>query len=401
MIKVVWLCHLSNTQLKRHFDRENVNEFAPWISLLIDLLKNRNDLDIHIVAPNVFTNKDSCFFLDGINYHFYRYLPIPFYTKLFRKAHTFLNIQKLTNFYWIRRKICMIIDTINPDIIHLHGAENPYYSIGIIKYFKIKPTLVSIQGFVRNTHENSSVVSERVIVEEEILSKAKNIAIRASFMKNYLRRINPNVSFYWVQYPYKRPSIFTNIVKNSDVVFYGRICKDKGIEDLIHAIGMLYIWKKKVTLNVIGTISKNYSNYLKKIADDYGVWGNISFINFLPTQNDLHFHVAHSKICVLPTYDDIYSGTIVESMFMKIPVIAYKVDGLLDLDSPNNQTIILVEKGDIMGLAKSISNLLADTGMQNIISENAFNHVNNLFMEEEISISLMKSYKTIIDNFNI
>ena len=43
-------------------------------------------------------------------------------------------------------------------------------------------------------------------------------------------------------------------------------------------------------------------------------------------------HAINARICVLPTYHDILPGTILESMFMKLPVIAYDVTGLSELN---------------------------------------------------------------------
>ena len=72
-IKVVWLCHLCNNQLKLFFNRPEINEFAPWMSIMIDLFKNREDIELHIVSPNVFNNKNVLAKIDGVNYYFYKH----------------------------------------------------------------------------------------------------------------------------------------------------------------------------------------------------------------------------------------------------------------------------------------------------------------------------------------
>ena len=66
---------------------------------------------------------------------------------------------------------------------------------------------------------------------------------------------------------------------------------------------------------------------------------------------DVFKEAIKAKICVLPTYYDVIPGTIIESMFMKIPVVAYAVGGIPTLND-NVETVRLVDKYDINGLAK-------------------------------------------------
>ena len=74
--KIVWLCHFSNTEIKAQFHENKVQEFAPWISLLIEIVSKIENIELHIVSPNHFTNVDSNFKLKGIHYHFYKHIPI-------------------------------------------------------------------------------------------------------------------------------------------------------------------------------------------------------------------------------------------------------------------------------------------------------------------------------------
>ncbi len=56
-IKVVWLCHFASTEIKEYFKTPEVKEMAPWIFNLIALFQESNEIDLHVVAPNIFTNK--------------------------------------------------------------------------------------------------------------------------------------------------------------------------------------------------------------------------------------------------------------------------------------------------------------------------------------------------------
>ena len=50
-------CAICNEEMKQHFGKLSVNNFAPWI----DVFKNEAKTittELHIVAPNVYSNKD-------------------------------------------------------------------------------------------------------------------------------------------------------------------------------------------------------------------------------------------------------------------------------------------------------------------------------------------------------
>jgi len=397
MLKVVWLCHLSNSKLKKHFNVTNVNEFAPWISILIEMFKNNKDIEIHIVAPNVFTNKDTFFVLDGIHYYFYKHKPIPLFNKYFLKIHSILKIEERTNYLFVKRKISKIIGFIKPNIIHIHGVENPYYAVGFFKHYKKIPTVISIQGFLRNVaYKNHFTSKSRLKIEENILKSAKNIGIRASFMKDYIRALNNQAKFFWLQYPYSFSNTSPDITKDTDLVFFGQVSKNKGIEDLINALGILHKEKNlDVTLKVIGIVSKNYLPSLINLSQNLGIKNNIEFTGFVQTQHELHKIACRSRVCVLPTYNDIYSGTIVESMYLKIPVIAYEIPGLLDLKSKSGNSILFTEKANVKSLAVAIHTLLNNPVLQKEMSENAYLRVKELFKEEDMVLNYLECYKTI------
>ncbi len=397
MLKVVWLCHLSNSKLKKHFNVSKVNEFAPWISLLIEMFKNNKEIEIHIVAPNVFTNKDSVFKIEGVHYYFYKHKPVPIYHKYFLKIHSILKIEEKTNYLWVKNKISKIINFIKPNLIHIHGIENPYYAIGFFEHYKKIPTVISIQGFLRNVaYKNPFTSKVRLNIEEDILRYAENIGIRASFMEDYIREVNTQAKFFWLQYPYSFSHISSDITKDTDLVFFGQVSKNKGIEDLINALGILHKEKNmEVRLRVIGSVSKNYLPKLLNLSQSLGINKNIEFTGFIQTQREVHELASRSKICVLPTYNDIYSGTIVESMYLKIPVIAYEIPGLMDLKTEKGQSIIFTEKANVESLASAIHKLLNNTNLQKEMSENAYLRVKELFKEEDTVRNYIECYKAI------
>jgi glycosyltransferase involved in cell wall biosynthesis len=401
-MKVVWLCNFANQEMNEHFKTSQLNEFAPWINNLIELFRIRTEVDLHIVAPNVFNNTDCSFNKDTINYHFYKRIPIPYNNKYVRKIHTFLQIEHITNFFWIKRKIANCIRKINPDIIHLHGAENPYYSAGILPLFDKFPVLTTVQGFIRNTADINSVIRKAIEIEEIILKKSKHIGVRTDEMSKIAHRINPDASLHFHYYPITVPSVIKNNIGNDepiDCLFFASVRKDKGIEDLLVAIHIVKKMYPDITLTVIGGTRNRYLSYLKKLCSELNIEDNVQFLGFLPTQEDIYRYALQAKICVLPTYHDIIPGTIIESMLLKLPVISYAVGGIPELNR-KGKTLILVEKQNINQLAEMIILLLNNADLRKTLAEKAYTLAHERVDKSNVVPDIINAYKSILKENN-
>lgn len=397
-MKVVWLCHFVNQEMKRHFDNPQLKEMAPWISILIELFHARSDVELHIVAPNIFNNTDCEFMNDGVVYHFYKRFPMPFNSLFFRKSYNILRIDDRSNYFWIKRKIANCIRKIDPDIIHLHGAENPYYSAGILSLFNDYPVLVTVQGFVRNATFNPNL-TKTIKIEEEILLRAKNIGVRTEEMRKIVLQLNSKAVLHFHNYPIAYPSIVKeNIGKDEpiDCLFFARVCKDKGIEDLLKAISIIKNNYPKISLAIVGSIGSRYLSFLQSLCNELNIVNNIQFVGFLSTQEDVYQYALQSKVCVLPTYHDIIPGTIIESMFLKLPVVTYAVGGIPELNK-NEITVITGEKCNINQLAENILLLLNDINKRVILAERAYKYAKHKFGNEFIVNDIVDAYKLILN----
>ena len=126
--------------------------------------------------------------------------------------------------------------------------------------------------------------------------------------------------------------------------------------DLLRAVAIIKHYKQDISLCVIG--SGNISEFIK-IAVELGISQNVKWIGFLPSLDEVHKAVVKARISVLPTYNDIMPGTIKESMFLGIPVVAYATDSIPEINS-EGEVIALVPKGDYYALSFKIMQLLND-----------------------------------------
>ena len=358
MLRVVWICHFSNAHIQEKLKvRKKIAEFAPWISLGIEEIKKREDIELHIISPHRWIIRKKYFSENNIHFHFFN-PGIPLYGRRWPK---FFRFDYFTLFYFNRRKIKKAVKKINPDIINLHGVENAYYSSSVFD-FKSYPVLITIQGLksLRSTFVNSFTEKRGRKIEQKILKEFENYGIRVKFLEQYIKNINPNAKFHWFKYPFKTASKYSpEINKTYDCVFFAKISKEKGIEDLIEAIEIVKQRISDISLKVIGGCRQEYKLFLQNMINEKKLSGNIEILGFLPKHSDVHKMAAQAKLSILPTYKDVLPGTIIESLKNGIPVIAYAANGVVDFNS-KQEIIQLVETGDVNGLAKAIISLIND-----------------------------------------
>ena len=399
-IKVAWICHFTNANVQERIkSTRKIDEFAPWITNFIKVLENSADLDLHIISPHRWITRDKSFKENGITYHFFN-PGIPFYGRFWPP---FFRFDRWTHYFFNKRKIAQIVNKIKPDIIHLIGAENAYYSSTILQFKDKYPVLITIQGFISHSSSNSKDALDGKLVEKKILESFRHFGYRTITMGKSIKSFNKQAILHWHSFPLlEREALNIPFEQRKyDCVFFARVCKDKGIEDLLEAIALIKKKKIDIKLLIIGSAGNRYLDFLKKMCAKLNIIDNITLSGFLPTQEDVHVAASNAKICVLPTYHDIIPGTIIESMFLKIPVVAYNVGSIHELNRKNNEIVTLVEKADIQNLARAIDKLLNDDKLLEKKAEKGYLRAVEMFGHSDSKIfnCLLKAYKEVIQAF--
>lgn len=399
-LKVVWICHFSNSEIRAKLGiKKDIQETAPWVSSSINLFKNRSDINLYIISPYSGLKKDKEFVLDGINYKFLNTgMPI-----LGRNWPSFFRWDYLSNFKSTRIKIVRKVKEINPDIVNLIGAENAYYSTSILDIKDDYPTVITIQGFIHLSQKllKNKQIIKRSKIEKEILRTCNNFIYQITHTKEIINKLNKGAQLFQNYLPHsiKIGDISNNHKNyNYDFVFFAQVAKGKGIEDLVKALAIVKKRHENVKMAVLGACNSDYLLYLKNLAKENGLASSIDWLGFLPTQADVHKIVTQSKVTVLPTYNDIISGTIIESMYLKTPVIAYRTGGIPDLNL-EQEVIRLVDQKNIEELSISMDELMSDFNCRKLLAERAFAKVNDLFDNDKIPEKLKEIYSSVIKDF--
>lgn len=397
-LKIVWICNFMNQTIQKKLGMDgNEKEFGPWITLGIEEVKKRNDIELHVISP-CYRILRNCKFTDkNIKYYFIR-IGIPFMRTAWR---AWFNFDLWSNYYFFNLQVKKLVKRINPDLVNLYGAENAHYSSSILG-IKGYPILVTIQGFISlsnlDYHRKAAGIKKRIQIEKRILKELKYFGIEASFIEKYIRTFNPYARIFWYHCPYAKTNVKIDVPKEYDLVFFASVSKMKGIEDLIKAVSIIRDLKPEITLHIIGKGDETYINYLKQLIEELSLTHNIVFKGFIPTQKEMHGHAVKARISVLPTYNDTIPGTIVESMLLGIPVISYSVGGNPDLNR-DEEHVILIEPGNVQKLAYEITELLRNDTRQKELAEKALNYAAFEFDNTNSVNHLIHAYKEVISEF--
>lgn len=391
--KVVWLCHFTNDYLNNYFGIEK-KELSRWIDSFTNIVIGNEQLDIHIVAPNYWTHEDLVIKRENITYHLYRYI----HTKNVRIG---VLEQLFTKERYIKNKIKKIIDGIAPDVIHLFGSENMDYSCGILNYIGNKNVVISIQGHINKTKDKQAfprnlVINYRKKLERKINSSFDTITISTKKpTSTYISDNYPNITCKrTLFFPTTIPQYHDNIEKKFDLVFWGRICREKGFIDLLDALHILKQEGHLVTLLVIGKLENASKNEIFEKIERYGIKEQIEFAGFLKDTDTMFKRAQEGRIYILPTHYDGMPGSVREAMHLQIPVITTPVGSLPNLNK-EKECVILSETGNIEELSDNIARLLNDKELYDTLKKNAKEYANNHFSNKEILTQLLDLYKEI------
>jgi glycosyltransferase involved in cell wall biosynthesis len=149
----------------------------------------------------------------------------------------------------------------------------------------------------------------------------------------------------------------------------------KGHEDLIQAIKVLKDEGVFVEVRCFGHIHNEYYSDLKRLVERLGLEKQIHLNTFSDNIDEIF---AETRALIIPSKSYESFGLVaVEAFLRNVPVIAYRTGGLVEVVS--DDVGLLVEVGDIKGLASAIKQLFISEQIWNKFSSNACDYARARF----------------------
>lgn len=104
-------------------------------------------------------------------------------------------------------------------------------------------------------------------------------------------------------------------------LFMARIMKEKGFEELAEAFTLLKRdFGDDVRLNILGGMEENYADTVTRLEKE-------NIVTYFGAQKDVKPYIAESHCCVLPSYHEGMSNTLLECAAMGRPLITTDIPG--------------------------------------------------------------------------
>jgi glycosyltransferase involved in cell wall biosynthesis len=184
------------------------------------------------------------------------------------------------------------------------------------------------------------------------------------------------------------------------VLFAGRLEERKGIYQLIDAVpdivrevpNVRFILLGKDTETGVGRTSA------KKILQDKlaanGCTSNVEFVDHV-NLNQMPACYRSADVCVVPSLYDNAPYTVLEAMSCGKPIVAASSGGIPEY-VVSNKTGLLVEPGDVKGLATALTMILKDATMREQFGQAARERILRVYDKKEVAAKTVEAYKVAI-----
>lgn len=407
-IKIAWVCHLSNEEVRERLKfmpcagQRATKDYSQWNTNAINEFRKFDDIELHIISPHAGINSNvQEFSKDGIYYHFFRSEDDRF---MFRLKRKFLKGKYLTPKYNNNTStILSIIDKTKPDIIHLIGAENPYYSIAALSMSKDIPLIVTLQtlmidpDFFKNYPITKQMYNYRCGIERAVIQRADYVTCRAKRFKDVLKeQFNPPLKILNMALIVGEKVNTTECEKEYDFVYFAANIS-KAADWAIEAFALAHKKHPEITLNIVGGYAAQTKQELDRRLAELGILDNVSFTGSLPSHDDVINQVRKSRFAILPLKIDLISGTIREAMANGLPVVTTITPATPKLNE-NRKSVLLSKKEDFNNMASNMLDLLDNEDLYNTLQANGYATVRERY-DNGVEANLWReAYYAILEN---
>lgn len=341
------------------------------------------------------------------------------------------------------KSIVNIVDTINPDIIHIWGIElywgllfsrgyikrkyileiqgllsscyNVYYGgltpAEIVKCFSIKEILKynSYLPFVRKK------IEKRSFVEYEIIHHSSFISTQSEWVRNQIRFIvNAQTTVVKTLLPIRDSFYKSNKWKktysNKSITLFtsfSYLVPFKGLHLLIKGLSILKKKYDNIILNVGGIeISSvpfyrkdGYLYYILSLIKRYNLQENINFLGKL-NEEEIIKELLISDVYINPSFVESYSVASAEAMFLGVPSVLSYAGAMPDF-SNKIRTALYYSPMDYIDLSSKIALLIENNQLATTNSSNSIRVLEDLSDKNKIKTNQLTIYSTFLQNTNI
>lgn len=374
----------------RYFDE------AKWITNGIAEFEKFEDIELHIVSHHEGISGIQDFTCDNITYHFYQSEDDNIVDQILKRINDWCPKYKKN-----AQVIDEIVRKINPDIVHIIGAENPIYGAWVRYFRTTKPLIIQLQTLMSedNFRNNYPITQRRyeyrTSFEKEIIRKADYIGTRVSHFKDIiLNDINADAKFIDVSLAVAEPIEKNGSEKIYDFVYFA-LDIQKAADWALEAFAIAVNNSKNLKLLVVGGYSLQFKQQLDSRIKELGIEANVFFSGKMPTHADVIREIQKAKFGLLPLKVDMLTGTIRECIYCDMPVVT-NITPVTPQLNEKRISLLISEKGDFKAMADNMIKLVEDEELSDLLRKNALLTVNERYSNKAAMELSRQAYHDIL-----
>jgi len=186
--------------------------------------------------------------------------------------------------------------------------------------------------------------------------------------------------------------------KKYDIVFSGRLVKNKGIDLLLEATKIIKNTNalptgRQANIKLAITGSGPLENKIKNYIKNNHLENNIEFIGWVKGTEELAKIYNQSKLMVMLSFNEGGPRVTLEAMACKVPIITSRVGIMLDIIQNNENGVFVDWK--VEDIVNKIMLLLNNNDLRNRIAENGYKTVQQFERKKAIE-NYARTYQTLL-----
>lgn len=219
-----------------------------------------------------------------------------------------------------------------------------------------------------------------------ILASMDRVVVLTPGWLERIRRIQPSARFEVIANPVSALRIPRQPCAR-EVLFLGRLWREKGAYDLIEATAILA--REFPDLCIVCAGDGDLA-VLRDRASTLGISHNVVFPGWVDgAEKDAL--LARATVFVLPSYFEGLPIGILEAMINGIPVVATRVGGIPD--ALMGDAGLMIEAGDVAGLAEALARVLRDSALQHALGSAGKQRAERAYACEQVFASIGALYR--------
>ena len=416
-LRIVWLCSFSNGKMRKHLSVKyswvermlfrllgrsvGETDSAIWNTNAIEEFEKISGVDLHIVCPIRNLSVQYVEYQENsINYHFFR----DENSSLLRKVIRFFFTQYSSKFKKNRERIRYLLSKIQPDLVHVIGAENPQYSLGLYEVADEIPTILQLQALLDSIKDKVSGKQQREYsykgnIERDLIKKADFVMTGAVSFAHYIRdNVKSDVVLLNGTLAMAQRINLESCEKEFDFVHYAsQLGESKATDVAVKAFGEVYRRNPNITLDLIGSFLPQVRKELDEIIAYYDMREAVTFEGRLKTHDDVIGQIRKAKFALLPLKVSLVPNTLHEAMANGLPLLTTETPGTQALND-GKKCALISPQGDYKDVANNMQKLLHDADLAEELRKNAADYEYRRNNNRDICLHWVELYRACIAN---